>query len=161
MTKTLHIIPGYGHNVEMPEYKKIGKCAQEKGYHVLYESINWTQPISKQIIKLKKTDVVFGFSLGATIARLSYQKTPCKKIILASNTPLYRMTKKILLKATCKNMALTDDIILIKNRLLQSKLTVTSCVYLSGDRENLRGKKIKGTNHALSKLYIQTICDLL
>ena len=161
MKKNLYIIPGYGHTAKTQEYVDIKKSACSKGYDVSFVSINWILPISKQIIKLKKTDTVFGFSLGAIIAHLSYKKTPCKKIILGSETPLYRITRRDILEATNENIIFADDLISIKNKMPQLKISSLFCIRLSGEHENLRGRKIKGAGHVLTKQYIQTICDFL
>lgn len=161
MKRKLYIIPGYGHTAQMREYLSLKECAQHKGYTVSIISINWTAPISQQLVNLNKNDIVFGFSLGATIARISYKNHPCAKIILGSETPLYRMTKREILSATNKNDVLTEDLMEFKRSITSFRLPRKNSDHLSGERENLRGKKVKGTGHKLTKKYIQKICELL
>ena len=157
----LYVIPGYGHTAKMSEYLSIKKCAQRKGYKVSIVSIDWTTPISQQLISLKKDDVVVGFSLGAIIARLSYKKTPCRKIIFGSETPLYKITKHDIFSVTNKNNIFTEDLMVIKRNIAKYKISSKNCIWLSGEQEGLRGKKIKGAGHELTKIYIQEICSLL
>lgn len=161
MKKILYIIPGYGHTTKMPEYANIGACARDKGYNVSFILIDWNLPISRQVVNLKKEDVVFGFSLGAVIAKLSYGETPCKRIILGSETPLYKLTKRDILQATSKNIIVADDLLYVKKKIALLKFPSVSCIYLSGEHERLRGRKIKGAGHKLTKKYIQAICNLL
>lgn len=161
MKHMLYVIPGYGHTAKMPEYRSIKECAQLKGYKVSILSIDWTAPISQQLVSLKKGDAIFGFSLGATIARISYKKNPCRKVILGSETPLYRITRRDIFSVTNKNRIFTEDLMGIKRNIAEFKIPSSSCSYLSGEREKLRGKKIKGAGHKLTKKYIQTICELL
>jgi hypothetical protein len=49
--KNLYIIPGFGFSPNYQAYQKIGRYAEGKGYRVFYVPIDWTKPLSKQIIK--------------------------------------------------------------------------------------------------------------
>jgi alpha-beta hydrolase superfamily lysophospholipase len=160
--KNLYIIPGFGYSSRRPEYLKIGKYAQKKRYRVFYVPIDWTKPLSKQIIRLNKKDTVFGFSLGAIIARLSYQKTPCKRLILASCSPLYRLKKKLFLRVSNGNRLFVTDIMLIRDELLKPLRSSKGHIFLRGEFEKkMRGKVIKGEDHKLTNSYIAAICGYL
>jgi hypothetical protein len=50
--------------------------------------LDWKNKISKQVFFVEKDSVIFGFSLGAILARLVIQKHECKLVIFSSMTPL-------------------------------------------------------------------------
>jgi pimeloyl-ACP methyl ester carboxylesterase len=86
--KKLYIIPGFKEKCSFKPYRKLKKIAEEKGYSVVCHNIDFKKLLSKQIIPIEKDAVVFGFSVGALLARLIAQKYPCKKLILASSTQI-------------------------------------------------------------------------
>lgn len=156
-----YIIPGYGHSPKARPYKEIAKCATRKGFCASVLEIDWNCPLSQQKISLKKNDTILGFSLGAVLARYSYGKTVCKKLILCSETPLYRISKKEILEVTLNNASFAEDLYNLKSVISKIKIPSKHCFRLSGEQEKLRGKKIPNTKHELNRDYIKVICQII
>ncbi len=94
MEKVLYIVPGLKETTRRRPYQSLRKIAEKKGYEVVFQNVDWNQPLSSQIFSVPKNAVIFGFSLGAVLVWLVAQNYECKHIILASMTPSYSWKDK-------------------------------------------------------------------
>lgn len=155
----LYIISGFNENCSLKPYQELKKLAEAKGYKVVTYDIDFTKPLSKQLFKVKKEDAVFGFSVGALMARMVAEKTPCKKVILASSTPISGLFDLDYFCSLCDVLGygFTND--LRKNILIK---TPKNSITLYGDKENyLADIIVKDTGHRLNKNYLKEIEKLL
>lgn len=151
----LFIIPGAGENTDMKPYKDLANHARSIGLKVVPINPEWGEPITKQIFKTDREDLVFGFSRGALLAYATTKKYPCKLAILASMTPLEKFSRKVLLDFYGKKIG--EDILKIK--FTSNK---TPQITLSGGREDIDADiRIPNTGHRLTKTYLKQIKALL
>ena len=160
MKKILYVIPGWQDTGEENGYKNLGKAAFDKGYDVKSIKVDWTKPLSIQTFEAPKNSTIFGFSLGAILARLIAQKTECEHIILASMTPDYSFKDEEILKALIEmtGKEFVDDIMVsMQNNNRALKQTV-----IYGDKENEPGDIIvPDTDHEITENYITEIVKIL
>lgn len=165
MKKTVYIIPGLGERPQLARYRKLMQALVAKGYRAVGISPDWKAPISGQLFKVGKTDVVVGFSLGAVLAYLVSKKYPCGKVILASMTPVrkipFKVIEKIFVKEVGKERAseIARD---LKSVIISLRNLRTPYVTLKGERE--KGSAdflIPKTGHYISKAYSEGIVRLL
>ncbi len=158
--KTLYIIPGWEDTPRLKAYTSLGLLAKKKGYEVFYITVNWKKHLSKQSFQIENNSIVFGFSLGAILAKMVAQNIPVKHLILGSVTPNYNFTnlkiRKELVKIIGKEFV--EDIEKnLKKKNLAKKQTI-----LYGELENEKADIIvPKTEHELSKDYILAVNKLL
>ena len=165
MLNILYIIPGLGENCNLVRYKKLKKACEAKGYKVNCINPDWHQPVSKLIFKVEKGAVVLGFSMGAILAYLIAKKSPYKKAIFASISPIetfsFESYRDNLLPHMSKDNAslLAKDVKGIKISLESLKIKY---VTLAGQRENMPADIIvPRTGHNMTDSYIKCIIPLL
>lgn len=153
----LIIIPGGGENTEMRQYQSLAAQASSLGYNVKLINPDWNKPLHKQIFRLGKNDIAFGFSRGALLAYISTKKYPAKLAILASMTPIRMFSKKVLTEYYGEKLA--ND--LLKIKFVGSK---TKKIRLAGEKEKKHIKAdvyIPQTDHYLNKRYLQYVIKIL
>lgn len=160
MKKILYIIPGYQDTSRRKPYQSLATIARKKGYEVVFYNINWKKRLSPQVFPVPKNAVIFGFSLGAILARLVAQDYPCRHLILASMAPLYSFkggkNKKPLVDLLGSRYI--EDI--AKNLKLKHLADKQTRMY--GALEGGRGDIIvPNTEHELSEQYIKEIARIL
>lgn len=160
MKKIIYIIPGWKESSRYKIYQSLAALANEKGYSTIFYEIDWSKPLSSQIFPVQKNAVVFGFSLGAILARLIAQKYACRKLILASMTPLHSFKDKRMRKelADLLGRAFVEDI----SKKLRATHRARGQTIIYGDREEEPGDIIvPRTGHRLNARYIKEIVELL
>lgn len=160
MKKILYIIPAWEDSSDDQPYQLLADAARDKGYEVISKNIDWKKSLSSQVFAVPEEAVVFGFSLGAILARLVAQQYPCQHLILASMTPDHNFTnpeiKKALIDLTGKEFV--DDI--ITNLKQTHKATKQTILY--GDQEEESGDiLVPNTEHELNDAYIAAIAGIL
>jgi predicted alpha/beta hydrolase family esterase len=88
MNKKFYIIPGWTETSRRRQYQSLAKAVRKKGYEVVFKNVDWNKKISQQVFAIEKDSVLFGFSMGAILARLVAQEYTCNLVIFASMTPL-------------------------------------------------------------------------
>ena len=159
MKPKFYIIPGWEETCKKKQYQNLAKEIQNLGFDIVFKNINWKEKLSRQIFDVEPNSVLFGFSMGALLARLVAQENKCALTIFASMTPFRHFgggeQEKILREVIGKKIL--DD---IKNNL-QNKIKSPS-VLIYGDKENEKGDiLIKNTDHRISENYIVEIKKLL
>jgi predicted CoA-binding protein len=91
-----YIIPGWCDTTGRAPYQRLAEIAIQKGYNVVKINPEWDEPLSGQTFPTTKNDIIFGFSMGAILACMVGKKYPCKKLILASMTPVLDLSKPTL-----------------------------------------------------------------
>lgn len=160
MMKIIYIIPGWKESSQYKIYQSLAASAKEKGYDTIFYEIDWSKPLSSQIFPVQKDAIVFGFSLGAILARFIAQKHICRKLILASMTPLHSFKDKKLKKelADLLGRAFVEDM----SKKLRTKHRAHSQMIIYGSREEEPGDIIvPRTGHRLNARYIKEIVGLL
>ena len=160
MKKFFYIIPGWSESSKYKIYQSLAQSAEKKGYNAVFYDINWKSSLSLQIFPVQKNSVIFGFSLGAIFARLIAQKHECKKLILASMTPLYSFKDKKIKAALVEllDKKFIEDI----SKNLKTKHQAHSQIVIYGDREEEKGDIIvPRTGHRLNARYVREIVNLL
>lgn len=160
MNKYFYIIPGWSESSKYKIYQSLARAAEKEGYKVVFYEIDWNKTLSSQLFPVQKNSIIFGFSLGAIFARLIAQKYECKKLILASMTPLYSFKDKKIKKALIEllNKKFVEDI----SKNLRTKHRAGSQVIIYGDREDEKGDIIVSrTGHRLNSRYVQEVIKLL
>lgn len=158
MKKKLYIIPGWGETCRRTQYQNLGKSI--KRHEVVFVKVDWTKKISDQIFSVEKDSIIFGFSLGAILARLIAQRYRCELLILASMTPLRHFKggkeEKLLIEVVGKS--LVADI----KKNLKNTIKANKKVLIYGDRENEKGDcVIKNTGHEISRNYIKKVLEII
>jgi len=159
VNKKIYIIPGWKETCRRKQYQNLAKALKGKKYDVVFKNIDWDKKISEQVFEVEKNSIVFGFSMGALLARLIAQKYGHKLTIFASMTPLRHFRggeqEKMLTDAIGERVV--EDIKIHLKSRLKSK-----CVSLYGDKENEKADIIvKNTNHEISKNYIKEVTKLV
>lgn len=160
MMKIIYIIPGWKEYSRYKIYQSLVASAKEKGYDAIFYEIDWNRQLSSQIFSVQKDAVIFGFSLGAILARLIAQEYACRKLILASMTPFHSFKDKKMKKelADLFGRAFVEDI----SKKLHTKHRARSQMIIYGDREEESGDIIvPRTGHRLNARYIKEIVGLL
>jgi esterase/lipase len=141
------------------------RAIEEKGYEVVTINPDWYKPITEQIFEIEKDSIISGFSMGAVIAYLVAKKTPCKKVIFASISPVHTFKYKEFVDFLSTKMdsklaiPITKDILNIKIDLKSLK-----CPYitLAGEKEGDKADiLVTRTGHNMSDTYIKCINQLL
>lgn len=160
MKKLLYIIPGWQEHGNDAPYQQLANAAQEKGYEVVCPDVDWRTPLSQQIFPVTQDSVVFGFSLGAILARLVAQQHPCRHLILASMTPDHNFInpeiKKALVDLVGKEFV--DDIIGSLASTNQAEKQTTLYGELEKEPADIL---VLHTEHELNDAYIKEIVKLL
>ncbi|MEK7184725.1 MAG: hypothetical protein AAB683_01140 [Patescibacteria group bacterium] len=162
MKNTIYIIPGLGETCEESRYIKLAQELKGNGYIVKLIKPNWYRPLSEEVFKVEKDDVVIGFSFGAVIAYLISQKFSCKKFIFASLSPIHKFTYKSLVRDYSKHMdkekseLISKDIKNIKINLSNIK---SPYITLAGEFERGIERQIivPKTKHIINNNYIKAI----
>lgn len=160
MKKILYIIPGWEDDCSDKQYQQLASAAKEKDYEVKFQNIDWKRPLSSQIFAVPPEATVFGFSLGALMARLVAQNYHCQHIILASMTPDYNFTDPEIKKALVDlaGIEFIDD--LTKNLKLKHKANKQTLLYGSLEEED-GDILVPDTEHELNEQYIKEIAKIL
>jgi len=159
MNKKVYIIPGWQETCRRKQYQNLSKALKNKGYNVVCKNVDWDKKMSEQIFEVEKDSIVFGFSMGALLARLIAQKYKNTLTIFASMTPLRHFKggeqEKVLVDVVGKR--LVKDI----KKHLQPRLKSKS-ILLYGDKENENADiVIKNTDHEISENYIREVVKLI
>jgi len=159
--KKLYIIPGWEETIEDKKYQKVISMAREKGFEVTGKNVNWKQNLSEQIFLAEEESVIFGFSLGAVLARLIAQKYSCKHLILASMTPLSSFSEDIKTrKALCELVG--DSFVDSVDRNLEKSHKAERQTVIYGDQENEEADVlVPNTDHEINDAYIKEIGKLI
>jgi hypothetical protein len=168
MKKIIYIIPGLGERCDESQYQDLAQALEKKGYSVHQVNPNWYRPLLEQIFPVEKDAIVFGFSFGAIIAYLVAQKYPCKKVLLASLSPLETFSFESLVDDYAEYMSkdlaveIATDVKKIDISLQSLK---TPFVTLAGDAElkditDSAHILVPGTGHKITKAYIKYILEL-
>ena len=159
-----------GETCNLVRYVNLSNSLKKMGYIVVHINPDWEKPLTEQIFKVEKDAIVFGFSMGAVLAYLSAEKYPCKKLIVASISPVhtfkYRSFQKFLSEHMSREKSInaSEDILAIKIDLESLK---TPHVSLMGQKEELSKREktadisIPKANHYVGKAYAEAILKLL
>ena len=163
--KNFYIVVGFNEKSNYKIYQKFAEEILNKNYNVRFVDLNFKINLSKQIFKINKNDILFGFSIGAIFVLLLSQKYKCKKIFLASMTPLsYFLDKKeIEIFKELEKIFNKDFVLDIKNNL-KNKSLCENIYNFYGDREDMDKEKnitIKNTGHRMNTNYIKEILKYL
>lgn len=154
--KKLYIIPGWKETCRRKSYQLLAKAAAKKGYEIVFKNVNWKQKLSTQIFPIEKNSVIFGFSLGAVLARLIVQKYECKHVLLASMTPLSCFKDREVRKALIDILGLKFVNDVKKNLKPTHKAKKQTILY--GDKEEEKADiLVPTTGHEISGEYIKEI----
>ena len=94
--KRLYIISGWCDTTGRAPYQRLADIGIRKGYRIIKVNPEWDEPLRDQIFEVTKDDIVFGFSMGAILACMVGKRHCCKKLILASMTPVLDLSKPTL-----------------------------------------------------------------
>ena len=161
MKKFLYIVPGWEDSAYSAQYIEIDKIAKKKAYTTVMVNIDWSRPLSEQLIKPEEGSVLIGFSLGAVYVWLMAQSTSCKKLILASMTPVETFfdTQKTAELAEVTGIEFANDIA----KHISKELLTESKIIMYGDQEGeiVADIFVKDTEHELTPEYIRQIDSLI
>ena len=158
--KNFYIIPGWKEYSRYKVYQSLALAAKKGGYKVIFYEIDWDKKLSEQVFPVEKNSIVFGFSLGAILALLIAQKYECRKLLLASMTPLYSFKDKKIKKALID--LLGADFINDIDKNLKTRNKSKEKVIIYGDKEGEKGDIIiPKTGPRLNSRYIEEIKNLL
>lgn len=159
MNKKIYIIPGWQETCKRRQYQNLAKVMRKNRFEIVFKNIDWNKKLSEQIFEIEKDSILFGFSMGAILAKLISQNYKNKLVILASMTPLRHFQggeqEKLLVDAIGKKIV--DDV----KKHLKSK-TKSKSILMYGDKEKEKANVIvKNTNHEISENYIKEILKLI
>ncbi len=159
MNNKFYIIPGWTETCRRRQYQNLAKAVRKNGLEVVFRNIDWNKNLSKQIFEIEKDSILFGFSMGAIVARLVAQEYKCKLIIFASMTPLRHFRggeqEKFLVDAIGKRVV-ADVKKHLKSEIKSKK------ILMYGDKENEKADiVVKNTGHEISEDYIKEILKLI
>ena len=159
--KKIYILPGYEETTRRRPYQKLRSLLQKRGYEVVFKNINWKQNLTKQIFEIEKDSILFGFSLGAVLARIIAQKYPCKIGIFASMTILIDFKKGSNREALIE--LLGEEFVNDVRDYLKPKHKALRQVVMYGDKEGetIADIFVKNTEHELTDEYLKEIVKLL
>lgn len=154
-----YIIPGWNETCRRKQYQSLAKKVRAVGFDVVFKNIDWSKNLSSQVFEAEKNSVVFGFSMGALLARLISQENKCALVILASMTPLRHFKggeqEKILADVIGKK--LLNDI----KKNLKTKIK-SPYVLIYGDKEDENADFIiKNTDHEISENYVKKVVEII
>jgi hypothetical protein len=159
--KKIYILPGYQETTRRRPYQKLRTLAQAKCYEVVFKNIHWDKKLTDQIFKIEKDSIIFGFSLGAVLARLIVQDYPSKHAIFASMTTLHDFKKGKNRDALIEllGMDFVDDV----RDYLKPKHKAVKQTIMYGDKEgeDKADVFVKNTEHELTNEYLREILKLL
>jgi hypothetical protein len=75
MKPKFYIIPGWEETCRRKQYQNLAKEMEDLGFDIVFKNINWKEKLSKQIFNIEPNSILFGFSMGALLARLIAKKT--------------------------------------------------------------------------------------
>ena len=155
--KKIYILPGYEETTKRRSYQKLRFLLQQKGYEVVFKNIDWKTNLTKQIFVIEKDSIVFGFSLGAVLARLIVQKYICKHVILGSITILSDFKKGENREALIDLLGL--DFVNDIRDYLKPKHKALKQTIMYGDKEgeDMADIFVKNTEHELTDEYLKEI----
>lgn len=157
----IYIISGYQETTRRRPYQKLRKILQAKGYEVIFKNINWKQNLTEQIFEIEKDSIIFGFSLGAILARLVVQNYCCKHAIFASMTDLNDFKKGKNREALIE--LLGEKFVNDVRDYLKPKHKALKQTIMYGDKEGELEADVfvKNTEHELSEEYLKEIVKIL
>jgi len=174
MKTKFYIIPGLGESCQLARYKYLEKILVTKGYDVFCVEPDWYKPLSKQVFKVSKNDIICGFSFGAVLAYLITKKYKCKMTFFASLSPIHKFSFKSLEKDFQKDVSgrvgkekaislgtkLARD---IKNIDVSLEKLKTPYITMSGGLERGMPAKIRipRTGHRMTRIYADTIAKIV
>lgn len=159
MATKIYIIPGWQETCRRKPYQDLAREIRKLGFEVIFKNVDWGKKLSKQIFKIENDSILFGFSMGAILARLITQDFKNKLVIFASMTPLRHFQggddEKLLVDAIGKKIV--GDV--KKHLKLKTK---SKSIFMYGDKENEKADiVVKNTDHKISKNYIKEIVKLI
>ncbi len=160
MKKILYIIPGLEETCRRKPYRALAKIAEAKGYEVVFKNVDWKQNLSPQIIPVTENSVIFGFSLGAVLARLIAQEYPCKHLILASMTPLHCFKGGEMRKALVDLLGepyISD----IEKKLTPTHKAKKQTIMYGDKEEETADILVLNTEHEITENYLTALSKLL
>ena len=159
MNKKFYIIPGWKETCRRRQYQALAKAVKKIGYDPVFKNVDWSKKISEQIFEVEKDSVLFGFSMGAILARLVAQDHKNQLAIFASMTPLrhFKGGKQEKILADVIGKKIVNDI----KRSLKPKIKSKN-ILIYGDKENEKADvTISNTDHEISENYIKEIVRLI
>lgn len=159
MQKKFYIIPGWQETCRRRQYQNLADALRKSDYNVVLKNVDWNKNLSDQTFEIERDSILFGFSMGAILARLIAQKYRCNLVIFASMTPLRHFKggeqERLLIDAIGENIV-RDVKIHLKPKIKSRK------VLMYGDKENEKADiLVKDTDHEISKNYIKEIIRLV
>lgn len=155
--KKIYILPGYQETTRRRPYQKLRTLLQEKGYEVVFNNIDWKQNLTEQMFEVEKDSTVFGFSLGAVLARLVVQKYSCAHAIFASMTILSDFKKGENREALIDLLG-TDFVDDVRDYLKpKHKALKQTIMYGDKEEEDIADVFVKNTEHELTDEYLKEI----
>ena len=162
MKGSFYIISGWCDTTGRAPYQKLAKIGVQKGYKVVKVNPEWDEPLSTQIFPVTKNDIIFGFSMGAILACMIGQRYRCKKLILASMTPVLDLSRTTL---NMLGKQITSD-------FKKFNYGGVKATYFYGEREideslnrlrrtGIKFKIIPNTCHCLTIDYVEKIAEEL
>ena len=165
MKNKIYIIPGQGQSVRISQYKKLISALKEKGYEVVGINPSWYKALSPQIFPIEKDSIIIGFSYGAILAYLVAKKYPCKKLILASLSPIHKDSFETLTKDFSNDMTEKQAVEVARDiKSIKINLQELKCPYVTfaGIKEKAKADfLVPNTGHEMTDEYIKCISELL
>lgn len=159
MKRKFYVIPGWQETCRRKQYQMLAQAVRGLGYEVVFKNVNWQEKLSKQLFVVEKDSILFGFSMGAILARLIAQKYKNELVILASMTPLkhFRESNQEKILAEVIGKQIVADV--KKNLILKIK---SKKIIIYGDKEGEKADiLVPNTDHEISKNYIKTVLSIL
>jgi len=174
MKKVIYIIPGLGESCSLARYQYLKETLILKKFDVRCVDPDWYRPLSSQIFKINRRDIVCGFSFGAVLAYLVALKYPCKRVILASISPLHKFSfesferdfRRDIAPRVGKEKSIPLASILardVKNITISLEKLNVPYVTISGKLERGMPAQIKvpKTGHRMTKAYANIIASVV
>lgn len=157
--KRVYIISGWQDNPNDAGYRKIADTIRDKGYEINPINIDWNREIFPQLPVFEPSSVLFGFSIGAIVAKIISQNVLCELLIMASPTPLKHFN------GGKDELDLAEVIGYAKIYELKSKLTNSSMALkiltIYGDKEGEKADiYVPETDHEINENYVKVVSDL-
>ena len=158
----VYIIPAWGSVCTERPYILLSRALKAKGYNPIPINPNWYHLLTRQVFRPEPDSIIIGHSFGAVLAYLIARKYPLKKVILASLSPVKKLSYNNLYKEAVKHMSpnmATAIISDIKSIKIDRKKMICPHILFAGDREKdiLSDIKVKNTGHFLTSTYIKAI----
>lgn len=164
------VIPGYGMTSLSAPIVKLHAAIKYAGYRVFDYKVSWKSPLSKQVRNLPKDSILIGFSLGAVLAYLVAKKYGCKKVIMASMTPVQEYSQTLWMREVYeKDMRKKDAELCAKDitsiKIQPDKLTCEHIVLAGEQEDSAKVWKpdflVPKTTHTINRSYINAIIKTL